>query len=174
MPELLNWIDTTGGPHVLIPKELVVHWKGVIGWFDNASLQDQSDYARACRVSGWLGLVPCGAGSAVVLSGDVGRMAWLPEIQSLVLWIAGDGENYILDVARNGRLLGALSGANTEELTFSTGPSGTMHLFDSSLSAEASTPNGQTIVFPPGQKVIRAGYFNDARASVVVRQILAV
>jgi hypothetical protein len=174
MSEMLKWIETTGGPHVLIPQELVVNWKGVTGWFDNADLRDQSDYARACRVSGWLGVVSCGTGSAVVLSGDVGRVAWLPEAQCFIQWIAGDGENYILDVARNGRLLGALSSSDTEELTFSTGPSGTMHLFDSSESAEASTPDGQTVDFSPGQKVIRAGCFNDARSSVVVRQILAI
>lgn len=172
MSEMLKWIDTTGGPHVLIPQELVFSWKGVTGWFDNADPLDQSDYARACRVSSWLGMVSCGAGDAVVLSGDVGAMAWLSEIQSLVLWIASDGENYILEAARNGKLFNVLSGSDIEELTFSTGRSGAMHLFDSSHSADAPIKEREVLLLSRGRYTIRSGYFKDEHSILVVHRIL--
>ena len=133
---------------------------------------DQSDYARACRVSGWHGIVPCDAGSAIVLTGDVGVIAWLPEIQSMVQWIASDGEEYVRAAAMDGSLLEALTGSDIEELTFSTGPSGRMHLFDSSEPSDDMRGEREILTLSPGRHVIRSGYFEDEHLILVVRQIL--
>ena len=53
------------------------HWRGIEGWFDHQNPADQSDYARACRVEDWIGNILCHTGSAFVMSGDVGPIAWL-------------------------------------------------------------------------------------------------
>jgi hypothetical protein len=69
------------------------------GWTDHADPADQSDYARACRVTIWLGSIVCRGGVAVVLSGDVGDVAWYADDQDdrgfLVQWIAVNDERLI-------------------------------------------------------------------------------
>ncbi|RZN32631.1 hypothetical protein CWO90_12950 [Bradyrhizobium sp. Leo121] len=66
-----TWTATTGGPHLLIADEQLRYWRGIEGWRDHRDPADQSDYARACRVTTWLGLIACHHGSAVVLSGPI-------------------------------------------------------------------------------------------------------
>ena len=173
MSEILKWIDTTGGPHVLIPQELVAHWKGVTGWFDNADPHDQSDYARACRVTSWLGMVSCGAGCAVVLSGDVGRISWVPQTQLLIQCIASDGDKYVNAAVSDGSFLEAVAEAHAEEIPFSTGRSGQMCLFDSSEAGTGLRSNVENLNLCPGTHVIHAGYFESRHLSVVVRRIFS-
>jgi Immunity protein 21 len=102
-PTRHHWISTTGGPHLLLPEELLPYWRGIDGWNDHRDPSDKSDYARACRVNSWLGLIPCHTGQALVLSGDVGMIAWIPNAHQeggmLVQWIAVDDEANIVDAA---------------------------------------------------------------------------
>jgi hypothetical protein len=65
-----RWIETYGGPHLLLAEELRFCWRGIEGWDDHNDPKDLSDYARACRVKTWLGTLPCNGGTALVLSGD--------------------------------------------------------------------------------------------------------
>src|SRR5258706_13597929 len=93
-----RWVDTGGGPHVLLPQELRANWRGTEGWISHFDPLDVSDYARACRITDWLGVLTCGEAQTLVLSGDVGPIAWFPrtpEHGHLVQWIAADDEESI-------------------------------------------------------------------------------
>lgn len=133
-----RWIETAGGPHLLVAEELLPYWRGTEGWHDHTNPKDQSDYARACKINSWLGTISCHDGTAVVLSGEAGPIAWMPaadnESGRLVQWIGVDDEKQI-DIALGSEELKRLLGdPDVENIEFQTGHSGVMRLFDSVYS----------------------------------------
>jgi hypothetical protein len=43
VPAKYNWIDTTGGPQLILAEELLPHWRGIDGWKDHRDPSDKSD-----------------------------------------------------------------------------------------------------------------------------------
>ena len=78
--EYLNWINSAGGPLVLLQESLLSHWSG----------DDDSDYDRACRIDDHLGLISVGPGEALVLGDEPFQTSWLqlPEVPggTIVRW----------------------------------------------------------------------------------------
>lgn len=66
----MKWIQSTGGPFVLISNELLDRWSGYYG-----------DYDRACGIQDWLGVLDVGSGQALVLN---------DEPMQTTAWSAGD------------------------------------------------------------------------------------
>jgi hypothetical protein len=101
-----TWIATAGGPHLLIAAEQLRHWRGIEQWVNHPA--DQSDYDRACLVTTWLGSIACNEGSAVVLSGEAGDIAWYPNGRRdegfLVQWLGVDDERLIEPALREPQL----------------------------------------------------------------------
>jgi len=170
-----NWITTTGGPHLLIADELLLHWQGVEGWRDHRDPADQSDYARACRVTTWLGSITCHQGNAVVLSGDVGDISWYSNGQgdggSLVQWIGVDDERLIEPALHRPQLRDMLESSDAERLQFEMGASGTMWLMDASNRGSDLRDNHQALALRPGSYLATAAYYCSAELSIVVREI---
>jgi hypothetical protein len=170
-----RWIETTGGPHLLIAEELLHYWRGTKGWHDHRDPNDQSDYARACRITTWLGQVQCNAGTALVLSGDVGDMAWMPnplhEGGFLVQRLGVDDEKLIEPTLNNPALANLLEAPDAEAIEFHTGPSGAMRLFDSAEPGDELRGDSQVLTLKPGSHRMRAGIFRSAGIMIVVREI---
>jgi hypothetical protein len=70
----MRWVDTTGGPFVAIEARLITTWRGAIGY-----PAPGTDYGRACEVADYLGVVPVGDGSALVLGDEPMATAWWPD-----------------------------------------------------------------------------------------------
>ena len=122
-----------------------------------------------------MGRIPCGTGDALVLSGDVGPIAWFSESnrQSGVLaqWIAADRESDVITTVLSGEALRALSHPDTEEIEFETGASGAMRLIDSVDSgSELMLPN-QVVSLDPGAYLVRAGCLEASDLTLVIRQV---
>ncbi|WP_083754443.1 Imm21 family immunity protein [Bradyrhizobium murdochi] len=170
-----NWIATTGGPHLLIADEQLSHWQGIERWRDHSDPADQSDYARACRVTTWLGSIACHQASAVVLSGDVGDIAWYCNSQGdggyLVQWLGVDDERLIEPALRTPQMRDLLESSDAERLEFETGASGAMWLIDASERGCDLHDNHQCLVLPPGSYLAKAAYYSSAGLSIVVREI---
>jgi len=170
-----TWIETTGGPHLLIPAEQLPHWRGIEGWSDHADPADQSDYARACRVTSWLGSVVCGDGQAVVLSGDVGDVAWYGNDKDdggfLVQWLGVDDEWLIGPALQASKLRDDLDGSDAERLEFETGASGVMRLIDASNRGDDLRSNYLTLALRPGRYLAKAAYYRSDGLAIVVREI---
>jgi hypothetical protein len=170
-----NWIATTGGPHLLIADERLSYWRGIEGWRDHGDPSDQSDYARACSVTTWLGSIACHQGSAVVLSGDAGDIAWYANDRGdggfLVQWLGVDDERLIEPALRTPQLRHVLESPDAERLEFETGASGAMWLMDASDRGCDLRHNHQALAFRPGRYRAKAAYYRSGGLSIVVREI---
>jgi len=64
-----------GGPHLFIPWDLVSQWRGA----DGGLLPDfaDTDYGRACLVSGPAGLLQVGPGQGLVIAGSPAFTYWV-------------------------------------------------------------------------------------------------
>jgi Immunity protein 21 len=175
MTRTLKWVTTTGGPHVLIPEEQLGRWRGVEGWRDNGDPTDLSDYARACRITTWLGSIASHDGYVVVLSGDAGDIAWYPfeggEEGFLVQWIGIDDERLIEPALRSQEVENLLEGPSAERLEFDTGPSGAMWLIDASDRGDRLQDGFEVLALRPGRYRARAGYYAVDGIMMVIRQI---
>lgn len=170
-----TWIETTGGPHLLIPFEKLPFWRGIEGWRNHQGPEDQSDYARACRVNTWLGSIVCGDGAAIVFSGDVGDVAWYASDRGdrghFVQWLGVDDERLIDLALRAPQLRDDLCGADAERLEFKTGTSGVMWLIDASDPGDDLQGNHLTVVLRPGKYLARAVHYESVGLAIVVREI---
>src|SRR5947209_6469559 len=94
----MNWIESAGGPLILIPRAVLGQWGG-------ASLQTPmvgDDYGRACAVRDYLGKIPVSDSFALVL-GDTPDRNTVLEIEpgtAILRWGYADSEEQILDAVR--------------------------------------------------------------------------
>jgi hypothetical protein len=88
----LAWLDTEGGPFVLVPHSALAQWSGTEG-----------DYDRACEVTDLVGILslPDGA-EALVLGDEPLSTAYLPEYRVLVRWYYAESDDGVADVIRDG------------------------------------------------------------------------
>src|SRR5882724_11999130 len=70
----LKWIDSAGGPLILMDQSFVDCWKG------NSSISPKNpgitDYERACRIDNYIGLVDVGSGNGLVLGDEPMMTSW--------------------------------------------------------------------------------------------------
>lgn len=158
-----------------IPAEMLGHWRGIEGCRDISDQTDLSDYARACRVKTWLGSIAGRDGAVIVLSGDVGDIAWHPGERSesgfLVQWIGIDDEQLIEPALRSQEMQNLLEGSLGERLEFDTGPSGAMWLINASDRGDRLQGEFSVLALRPGRYRALAGYYADEGMMMVVRQI---
>ena len=175
MSDLYEWIETGGSPHLLVPEELLTKWRGIEGWSDHEDPSDESDYARACRITNWIGTVRCGDGAATVLAGDVGPIAWITadglDGGYLVQWLGIDDEADILPALSSKALEEAFARETAEQGTLETGVSGKLRLIDSAdIGTDLVQPN-RSISLKPGSYFIHAGYFDTETVMMIVRKL---
>jgi hypothetical protein len=122
-------------------------------------------------------MIHCGDSQALILGGEVGRVAWLPLAERaggvLVQWIYAADEKELLDSALGPLAMDVLNSPAAEKVDFLTGPSGAMRLFDAAEIGDEITGDERTLALKPGRHHIRAAYVKSARFAMVVREITA-
>lgn len=104
----LSWINTLGGPHLVIPERYAPAWEGgfapsggriVVSSFRCNPGGPATDYDRACDAAGWLGVIPVGRGQALVLSGDQTQVAYYHWKRGhfLLRWLYAESETELID-----------------------------------------------------------------------------
>ena len=73
-PHGLHWLNSTGGPLILLERSLLCYWRGTM----TNSQSEPSDYDRACNVDDYLGLIDVGSGQALVLGDEPMQTCWWP------------------------------------------------------------------------------------------------
>lgn len=86
----MKWIESLGGPLVLVLKSLVGAWGGA----DSEHPMEGDDYGRACAIKGYLGEIPIATGFGLVLWGSPDRTTILETGAgwALLRWQCADSE----------------------------------------------------------------------------------
>ncbi|MBO9467928.1 hypothetical protein J7443_22040 [Tropicibacter sp. R15_0] len=171
-----DWIDTAGGPFLLIEEDLLPSWRGTEGWTFETHGDDDSDYSRACEVQDWVAPITCGTGLAYVLGGDVGALTWI-ETQGfdggfLVQWLGIDDEAEILPALRSPQMTELLASDKAEKCTITVKEPGALRLLQ---AAEI----GDNIVAPTLSLRLQAGTYRVSSACsetetliIIVRRLM--
>ena len=92
MSALSKWIDSDGGPLILMEARLAPHWTGV----------DGKDYDRACEVNDYLCVLTVGDGQALVFGEEPMSTAWLANRNggTFVRWSYGESQSAVLETLK--------------------------------------------------------------------------
>ncbi|TLS44014.1 hypothetical protein FE633_22235 [Streptomyces montanus] len=143
----VEWVESGGGPLIAIPEGVLPFWTGADG--DELA----TDYDRACDVDGFIGLLPVGNATALVLGDDPSATAYLPEHDTFVRWCAAESEVEVL-----AGVPAALDAAAWEGEVHWEIP-GTVVLFDAAWPGnEAGRAGHLRITLDPGRYAVRAAY----------------
>jgi hypothetical protein len=67
----LKWIESTGGPLLLLERALLPYWHGSFG-----NTTAATDYDRACEIADYVGAIEVGSGIGVVLGEEPFSTTW--------------------------------------------------------------------------------------------------
>ncbi len=158
-PGAVAWVETLGGPFVVLPEVGLEAWSGSAGNDDAGD-----DYDRACRVDGFIGLLRVGSVEALVLGDEPASTAYLPEQGVFVRWSAAESEEAVL-----GSVDAAMLAASWEpELTWQV--PGPVVLFDAAWTGEESRRQDHVrIGLEAGSYGVRAAYVEpDPRTALTL------
>lgn len=84
---MMKWIQSTGGPLLLMADALLPSWRGT-----------EQDYARACGIDDWLGVLSVGSGNALVLGDEpMQTTAWQEDNRCLLVrWSYAQDESIVV------------------------------------------------------------------------------
>ncbi|MGW3328891.1 Imm21 family immunity protein [Streptomyces virginiae] len=146
-PGLVDWVESGGGPLVVVPAEVLTRWEGA------DSEGPESDYDRACAVVGRTGLLTVGPSHALVLGDEPSSTTFLPEHGVFVRWVCAESE---------AELLGGVEAAlKDEDVAWEDGQvwevPGPVVLFDSAWPGSEVEPDNHTRVeLAAGRYEVRA------------------
>jgi hypothetical protein len=146
-PGAVDWVESGGGPLVVVPETVLSFWAGADG-------EDMAtDYDRACEVDGYVGLLPVGDSVALVLGDEPASTAYLPDQGTFVRWSAANSEDELL-----AEVPAALAAAVWENEVRWNVP-GPVVLFDSAWPGdEADRAEHLRVPLEPGPYAVRAAY----------------
>ncbi|QFG24389.1 Imm21 family immunity protein [Actinomadura sp. WMMB 499] len=151
---LYTWVESGGGPLVVVPGSRLVHWGGAE---DCEGPEETGDYGLACAVEGYIGLVPVGGGQGLVLGDEPAMTTWLPDERCFLRWSAADSEAGLVDAARR-----ALRSDVEWDERLTWDVDGPVVLFDSAWPG-AEPGNQVGIDLEPGTYDVRSVYREDDR-----------
>ncbi|MFB7027504.1 MULTISPECIES: Imm21 family immunity protein [unclassified Streptomyces] len=92
-----NWVDSMGGPLVVVPVSGLREWGGCMGeWVLVGEGTVVDDYDRACAVRDYAGVIEK---NVLVLGGEPATTRYLSERRAFVRWIGADSEEELVAAA---------------------------------------------------------------------------
>lgn len=182
---MLKWITSGGGPLLLVEKMLALEWTGVsleeesndIDLFSNAKselLITLDDYERACKVEGYIDIIPIGEKTGLVLGDAPLPTAWFyyPDQSGglIVRWGYAASEDSII------RRLSELTENDFVAETFSLEIfSEKLIIFDSAFSGEDLDCLGEDVLevqLSSGKYHIATSIYNpDDETSLIIHRL---
>ncbi|MGW4498238.1 Imm21 family immunity protein [Micromonospora sp. NPDC004336] len=135
-----HWIDSSGGPLVVVPATALSAWRGVPDDFDPDDLDTWGDYGRACAVDGYAGVLRVGDAEALVLADEPATTTYLPGHRLFVRWIRADSEAEVVRLVPD-----AFDRADWADAG-SWPTDGPAVLFDAALGGDETEPAGRLLV----------------------------
>jgi hypothetical protein len=87
----MRWIESGGGPLIVVPKVALAAWGGS-GDSDSAELEDLGDYSRACAVTEYADVIDEGGTQALVLNDDPAATTYLSDRRVFVRRLAAESD----------------------------------------------------------------------------------
>lgn len=107
----LKWVNSGGGPLIVIPVEIAHYWRGCETGMpltgDRATIWEtvrmNTDYGRACGVDDYLGVLNVGPGECLVLADELMQTTILPTNADalIVRWIYAESEAEVVRAVRS-------------------------------------------------------------------------
>ena len=160
----MQWLDTGGGPFVLISSRSAPRWSGVRG------AGSPNDFERACDVADYLGAIPFADGDALVLGDDpfptayIGAPAFGGGYIVRMLW----GEDMVEATRSVHRLMP--EAWTTEPLVFDAGRDGLV-LFDAVHPGEQA-PHRIEVPLGPGRYAIASADWEDDTMCLLIHRLV--
>jgi len=153
--EPLVWLESTGGPLLLLEKELLTYWHGAFG-----NSATTNDYDRACEITDYVGVVQVGPGFGVVLGEEPFSTTWWQSegllSSFLVRWVYAEDEAQVHDALSSIRVANHWEATDVAiEVVTSR-----LVLFDSSCPG-IDTGSHLTLEIPPGRYSIETLHYNS-------------
>ncbi|WP_429417655.1 Imm21 family immunity protein [Nocardia sp. GAS34] len=151
-----QWIETTGGPQILIPQSARSAWRGVPEAFDPDHRDTWGDYGLACSVSTYIGIVEHSGVEVLVLGDMAAPTTYIQDMRMLVRWYGADSEKELLAAANRS----ASNRQLDEQLTWNV--AGPVEFFNSALDGATVSVNSRlSISLDRGRYRVSAAYFDD-------------
>ncbi|MFD5087723.1 Imm21 family immunity protein [Kitasatospora sp. NPDC058406] len=148
-PGVVTWVESLGGPLIVVPEAVLEAWSGSAGNDDGTD----DDYDRACAVEGHIGLVQVGSAAGLVLGDEPASTAYLPAQSVFVRWSAAESEEAML------RSVDAAMRAAPWEAGLLWQVPGPVVLFDSAWTGEECRREDHVRVdLEAGPYLVRAAY----------------
>lgn len=162
---LSKWIQTDGGPLILIEKRLMDFWEGSLG--ENVI----TDYDRACLIDDFLGLVDVESSPCLILNDEPLRTAiWQenPDEAIFVRWRWANNEETIKEI-----LPKSLKLESWEKSEIKLSLSGDeLFLFDSSYGGK-EVEESLNLKLPKGQYYIYTLFFEPDNETAFILHLLS-
>ena len=175
MPDLFEWIDTEGGPFLLLPERSLPSWRGTEGWTVETHGEDASDYSRACNISAWIGPIRYGEDTGYVLGGDIGPVSWITtkELEGgyFVQWIGVDDEAEILPALHSEKFEELLLSEKAEHISVEVHEPGELRVIQAAEIGDNLVAPTIPIKLRPGVYDATSVYLETASLMIVVRRL---
>lgn len=175
MPDLHEWIDTDGGPFLLLTEKSLPSWRGTEGWTFETHGEDASDYSRACDTSDWIGPIRFGEHMGYVLGGDIGPVSWITPKDLdggyLVQWLGVDDEAEILPALHSKKLEELISSERAEHISIKIHEPGEMRVIQAAEIGDDLVASSIPITLRPGTYDATSLYLETTSLMIVVRRL---
>ena len=145
----MKWIESRGGPLVVVPQAWLQEWRGVFG----PESDSRSHYDRACDVVDQIATIRVGGSDVLVLGDEPFRTTWIPMQTGgiFVRWTYADHE---------GSIATFLHSFNPATVTGDTGVSlhvsGGCVMFDAAEPGDENTGDAILIALSPGTYIVKS------------------
>jgi hypothetical protein len=131
----MKWIESLGGPLVLLPTNKMQLWLGNAG----PSKPEESHYELACDIKGFCGTLTINDIQAFVVADESNPTTWIPNSEGgqLIRWMAANSEEQLMSTAKT-----IMEKQHLDSVVYFDSTQGEHHLFD---SVHSGTENHESI-----------------------------
>lgn len=151
----MDWIESRGGPLVLIPRDKKSWWRGT----QRRPGEARTDYERACEVMDEVGLIEAADIEVLVLGDEPLRTAWHPTPTGgvFICWVYADSQELLEGFAAT-----KAASVTLEDTGLAIELSEENILFDSADDGQA-TNTGISVKVAPGRYRVETGLVDVTR-----------
>ncbi len=166
---MVKWIESNGGPLLLLGESLLANWAGADG-----PRPGPTDYERAAAVRDFVGVVPVDDGYGLVLWGEPLPTTWWSRLDAVdglfVRWIAAESDEQVNDTLEK-----LSDDVFVPSKVFITLTDPNCMLFDSAMPGEdILTPSMKIRLLPGRYRIDTAEYAKPGEIELLLHRVVLV